>query len=147
MSHPQPNEAAPYYSHYINLIPEDDIVGRLKTQHQDLNTFLANISDEQSLKSYAPDKWTIRQVVNHVNDGERVFLSRALWFARGFQDALPSFDQDICVAGANANNMSWSGLKQEFDNVRAATVSFFENLSPEAWMRTGVASDCEFTVN
>jgi len=147
MSHPQPNEAAPYYSRYIDLIPGDDILERLKTQLQDTNTFLAAISDEQSLQSYAPGKWTIRQIVNHVNDGERVFLGRALWFARGFQDALPSFDQEICVAAAEANKMSWVALREEFDNVRKSTISFFENLSPEAWMRTGVASDFSFTVN
>ena len=147
MSYPQPNEAAPYYSRYIELCPEDDIWDRLKTQRHDTNTFLASISDEQSLHSYAPGKWTIRQVLNHVNDGERVFLGRALWFARGFKDALPSFDQDICVAAANANDMSWTGLKDEFDNVRRSTISFFENLTEGAWMRTGIASDYPFTVN
>ena len=103
MPHPQPNEAATYYSSYIDLIPEDDILGRLKSQLQDTNTFLATISDEQSLRNYAAGKWTLRQVINHVNDGERVFLNRAFWFARGFQDALQSFDQDVCVAAARAN--------------------------------------------
>jgi hypothetical protein len=147
MSHPQPNEAAPEYSRYIDLIPDDDILGRLKSQLLDTNTFLANISDEQSLQSYGPGKWTIRQVINHVNDGERVFLGRAFWFARGFQDPLPSFDQDVCVAAAGGNEMSWSGLRAEFDNIRKSTISFFENLSPGAWMRTGIASDNPFTVN
>jgi len=147
MTRPQENEAASYYSGYINLIQTDDIVPTLKSQLEETKSFLAGISDEQSLKSYAPDKWTIRQVVNHVNDGERVFAHRALWFARGFDDALPSFDQDICVAGASANEMSWAGLKDEFNNVRLATISFFENLSPEAWARTGIASDNLFTVN
>jgi len=147
MPHPQPNEAAPYYSRYIDLIPGDDILGELTSQLQDTNAFLGAISDELSLHSYSPGKWTIRQVVNHVNDGERVFLGRALWFARGFQDALPSFDQDICVAAAGANEMSWSGLREEFENVRKSTISFFQNLSPDAWMRTGVASDNPFTVN
>jgi uncharacterized damage-inducible protein DinB len=147
MPHPQPNEAAPYYSKYIDLIPGDDILGRLTSQLQDVNAFLATISDEQSLHSYSPGKWTIRQVVNHVNDGERVFLGRALWFARGFQDALPSFDQDICVAAAGANEMSWSGLREEFEYVRKSTISFFQNLSADAWMRRGVASDNPFTVN
>ena len=147
MPHPQPNEAATYYSSYIDLIPEDDILGRLKSQLQDTNTFLATISDEQSLRSYAPGKWTLRQVINHVNDGERVFLNRAFWFARGFQDALPSFDQDVCVAAAGGNEMSWAGLREEFENVRKSTISFFENLSPDAWMRTGVASNNPFTVN
>jgi uncharacterized damage-inducible protein DinB len=147
MTRPQVNEAAEYYSRYIDLVPNDDIVQKLKSQLDETNEFLAGISDDQSLRSYAPEKWTIRQVMNHVNDTERVFMNRAFWFARGFGDALPSFDQDVCVAAAAANNMSWQGLKDEFTNVRKATISFFENLSPEAWMRTGIASDNPFTVN
>jgi len=147
MSRPQPNEAAIYYFPYIDLVQSDDIVQKLKSQLDETKSFLANISDEQSLQSYAPDKWTIKQVLNHVNDCERVFLHRAFWFARGFQDALPSFDQDMCVTAAGANDMSWDNLKDEFTNVRLATISFFENLRPEGWSRTGIASDNPFTVN
>ena len=147
MTRPQQNEAASYYSRYIDLIQTDDIIPTLKSQLEDTKSFLAGISDEQSLTSYALDKWTIRQVVNHVNDTERVFAHRAFWFARGFGDALPGFDQDICVAAAAANEMSWTGLKDEFTNVRLATISFFENLSPDSWSRTGIASDNPFTVN
>jgi len=147
MTRPQTTEAAEYYFRYIDLVPSDDIVGALKTQLTETNSFLAGVSDEKSLQSYAPDKWSIRQVVNHVNDGERVFLHRAFWFARGFDDALPSFDQDICVNAASANEMSWSGLKDEFANVRLSTLSFFENLAPEAWSRNGVASGYPVTVN
>ncbi|HSB26377.1 MAG TPA: DinB family protein [Pyrinomonadaceae bacterium] len=147
MSHPLPNEAAAYYSRYIDLIPEDEILAVLKAQLRDTAVFLSGISDEQSLHRYEPDKWTIREVMNHVNDGERIFLSRALWFARGFKEALPGFDQDVGVAGSAANEMSWSGLKEEFANVRKSTISFFENLTAEAWLRTGIASDNKFTVN
>ena len=147
MSRPQPNEAATYYSRYIDLVESDDIVQTLKSQLDETKSFLAGISDEQSLQSYAHDKWTIRQVLNHVNDTERVFMNRAFWFARGFKDALPSFDQDICVTAAAANDMLWGNLKDEFTNVRLATISFFENLQPEAWSRTGIASDNPFTVN
>ena len=147
MTRPQQSEAAPYYSRYIDLIQTDDIITELKSQLEDTRSFLASISDEQSLQSYAPDKWTIRQVVNHVNDTERVFLHRAFWFARGFGDALPSFDQDVCAAAASANKMSWSALKDEFRNVRLATLSFFENLSPDSWARSGIASDNPVTVN
>jgi uncharacterized damage-inducible protein DinB len=147
MSHPLPNEAAAYYSRYIDLIPEDEILAVLKSQLQDTAAFLSGISDEQSLHQYEQDKWTIRQVMNHVNDGERIFLIRALWFARGFEEPLPGFDQDVCVAGAAANEMSWPSLKEEFVHVRKSTISFFENLSSEAWLRTGIASDNKFTVN
>ncbi len=103
--------------------------------------FLGGISEEQSLKSYAPGKWTIREVLNHVNDCERLFLSRAFWFARGFQDAMPSFDQDLAAQAAQANATPWAELVEEFKTVRLSTISFFKNLPPEAWSRTGVASD------
>ena len=147
MSRPQSNEFAIYYSRYIDLINSDDIVSTLKSQLEDTNKFLATISDDQSLMSYAPEKWTIRQVQNHVNDGERVFLSRAFWFARGFPEPLPSFDQDVCVQAASANDVPWSSLKDEFSHIRQSTISFFENLPKEAWSRTGVASGYPFTVN
>ena len=146
MTRPQPTEAAPYYSIYIDLVTNDEIVPAMKDQFGETVRFLEGISEEQSLKSYAPGKWTIREVLNHVNDGERLFLSRAFWFARGFQDAMPSFDQEIAARYANANDISWAGLVDEFKTVRAATISFFENMPEEAWSRSGVASDNPVTV-
>jgi hypothetical protein len=147
MTRPTSNESAPYYFGYINLIQTDDIVSALKSQLEDTNSFLGGITEEQSLHSYDPGKWTIRQVVNHVNDTERVFSHRAFWFARGFGDALPSFDQDVAVAASSANDMTWAALKDEYANIRLATISFFENLAPEAWSRSGIASDNPVTVN
>src|SRR5215467_8912335 len=125
MIRPQTSEAADYYFKYIDLVTSDDIVPAMKDQLGKTVRFLEGISEEQSLKAYAPGKWTIREVLNHVNDGERLFLSRAFWFARGFQDAMPSFDQDVAVAHAHANNTSWATLVEEFKAVRAATISFF----------------------
>jgi hypothetical protein len=109
--------------------------------------FLESISEEQSLHRYAPDKWTIRELLNHVNDGERIFLWRALWFARGFTDPLPSFEQETAVAGAAANETPWARLVDEFRTVRLGTLSFFQNLPAAAWSRTGVASDNAVSVN
>src|SRR5262249_22604937 len=91
-------------------------------------------------------KWSIRQVQNHVNDCERVFLFRALWFARGFESPLPSYDQNIAALGAQADDFSWASQVEEFRQVRLATLSFFQNLPSQALMRTGVASDNPFTV-
>src|SRR5689334_21343031 len=101
MTRPKTTEAAEYYFNYIDLIPSDDIVPAIKEQFSETVRFLEGISEEQSLKSYAPGKWTIREILNHINDGERVFLGRAFWFARGFQDPLPSFDQEIAVQYAH----------------------------------------------
>ena len=146
MTRPKTTEAASYYFNYIDLITSDDIVLAMKDQLGKTVTFLEGISEEQSLQSYAPGKWTIREVLNHVNDGERLFLSRAFWFARGFEDAMPSFEQDVAVQFAKANNTSWADLVAEFKTVRAATISFFDNMPEEAWPRTGVASDNSVTV-
>lgn len=146
MTRPQPTEAAPYYFKYIDLVPSDDVVTALKAQLGETLEFMQEISEEQSLRTYAPGKWTIREVLNHVNDGERVFAARAFWFARGFQEPLPSFEQDIAVQMAQANQTPWAELVDEFRNVRLGTISFFNNLPAEAWSRTGIASDNPFTV-
>ena len=141
MTRPQSTEAADYYFKYIDLVTSDDIVPALENQMGEMLQFLSGISEEQSLHSYAPGKWTIREVLNHVNDGERIFLGRGLWFARGFTDPLPSFEQDIAVEMAQANNTSWADLVEEFKIVRLGTISLFKTLPAEAWDRTGVASD------
>jgi uncharacterized damage-inducible protein DinB len=146
MTRPQTTEAAPYYFKYIDLITSEDIVPVIHAQKDETVRLLETISEEQSLHSYAAGKWTIREVLNHVNDGERLFLSRAFWFARGFQDPLPSFDQDLAVQAAQANHTSWAQLVAEFRTVREGTISFFNNLPAEAWSRTGVASDNPVTV-
>lgn len=146
MTRPQTTEAASYYFAYIDLITSDEIVPVIKSQLDETLHLLQGISEEQSLQAYAPGKWTIREVLNHVNDGERLFLGRAFWFARGFQDPLPSFDQDLAVQVAQANQTPWSELVDEFRNVRLGTISFFNNLPVEAWSRTGTASDNPFTV-
>jgi uncharacterized damage-inducible protein DinB len=146
MTRPQSDEAAPYYSRYIDLISSDDIVTTLTKQLDETGQFLSTISEEKSLHQYAADKWTIRQVLNHINDAERVFLHRAFWFGRSFPDALPSFDQDISVVVAQGNNVTWKDHTNEFRNIRQATLSFFKNLPEEGWSRSGVASENPVTV-
>lgn len=143
---PQPNEAAPYYSHYIDLVSSDDVVKAMETQLTPAIAFLSSISEEKSLHRYEPEKWSMREVLNHVNDCERVFLFRAFWFARGFQDPLPSFDQNVCVEAAAPDDVSWSNHIEDFRNTRQASLAFFKNLPPEAWRRSGIASENPFSV-
>ena len=143
---PGPNEAAPYYFNYINRVSSDDIVPVLQSQLDETVAFLRGISEEKSLSRYAPTKWSIRQMWGHVNDTERVFLMRALWFARKLETPLPSFDQDIAVAYAGSDDVPWSRHVEEFREIRLATISFFRNLPQEAWARTGTASGNPFTV-
>ena len=146
MMRPQQNEAADYYFSYINLVAEGDIIDTLEKQLEETTSFLSGISEEKSLERYAPDKWSLRELLNHVNDTERVFVFRALWFARGFTAPLPGFDQEIGVKGAGADQLSWASQVEEFRSVRSSTLAFFRGLSREAWDRSGIASDNPFTV-
>lgn len=143
---PERSEAAPYYFRYIDRVPDGDVVARLREQLDEAAAFFAGISEEESLRRYAEGKWSLRQLLNHVNDSERVFLSRALWFARGFDAPLPSYDQEVGAAASGADAVSWARHVEEFRAVRRGTVSFFENLPEEAWTRGGVASGNPVTV-
>lgn len=143
---PESGEAAPYYFTYIDHVEGDDVLGVLEGQLEELPEFSATISEEKSLHRYAADKWSIRQVLNHLNDTERLFAFRALWFARGFETPLPSFDQNVAVSGAEADQVGWAAHVEEFRRVRFATLSLFSNLPADAWMRSGVASEKTFTV-
>jgi hypothetical protein len=143
---PQANEAAPYYFTYINRVTDGDILNVLETQLENTIAFLRGISEEKSLHRYAPGKWSIRECVSHVNDTERAFQFRALWFARNFDSPLPSFDQNISVAAAQADRLPLSTHIEDFRAVRVSSLSLFQNLPDEAWMRTGTASGNPFSV-
>jgi DinB superfamily len=147
MSLPQRTEAAPHYFTYIDLISGDDILKTIEAQLDDTGRFLSGVSEEKSLYRYAPDKWSIRQVISHVNDTERVFAFRAMWFARGFSEPLPSFDQNIASNAAGADDHSLASHVQEFRKIREATFALFRNLPAGAWVRSGVASGNPVTVN
>ena len=137
---PEATEAAAYYFTYIDRIASPDILGALDAQSAETAALLRGISEEKSRNRYAPGKWSIRELWNHVNDTERVFLYRALWFARGFDSELPSFEQEIAVRNAGADQITWAEHVEEFRAVRSATMAFFRHLPEEAWKRTGVAS-------
>jgi hypothetical protein len=143
---PDRSEAAEYYFTYINKVLEGDICEILEAQAAGTLALLQRISDAQSLHRYAADKWSIREVVSHLNDTERVFVSRAFWFARGFDTALPSFDQNTAISFAGADGRHWTSHIDEFRAVRGATLAWFLNLSPQAWTRRGIASENPFTV-
>lgn len=143
---PDRTEAAEYYFTYIDKVGSGDICEILRAQKPETLALLQSIDEDQSLYRYAPDKWSIREVVSHLNDTERVFVFRALWFARGFDSPLPSFDQEIAVAEAAADERSWKSHVEEFAAIREATLAFFENLPAHEWTRRGIASGNPFTV-
>ena len=146
LGRPEPTEAAPSFYAYINRVEGDDVVSVLENQLEETLALLSGISEEQSQHRYEPGKWSIRQLLNHVNDGERIFLFRALWFARGFPNALPGYDQDTGVDAGGADEVSWAAHVEEFRAIRLATLAFLRNLPAEAWLRIGIANDSPATV-
>ncbi|MEO8621671.1 MAG: DinB family protein [bacterium] len=143
---PDRTEAAEYYFTYIDQVASDDIQAFLESQLTETLVILNAISEEDSLRRYAPGKWSIREVVSHINDCERLFAFRAFWFARGLPAPLPSFDQNVATSSWNADSLSLPTHFAEFATLRSATCMLFSNLPDEAWSRQGVASGNPFSV-
>lgn len=143
---PERSEAPEYYFKYIDLVPAGDICIILERQLPETLAVLQGISDDRSRHRYAPEKWSIRQVLSHLNDTERLFAFRAFWFARGFDSPLPGFDQHVAAQHAAADGRPWSSHTEEFRAIRLVTIDLFRHLPPDAWHRRGSASDHPFTV-
>lgn len=139
-------EAPDYYYTYINKVPDGDIVAILESQLAEASAVFTRIGEPQSLHRYATDKWSVREVLAHINDAERLFAFRGFWFARGLDAPLPSFDQDVAMRQTPADSRSWASHVGEFRSVRLATVDLFKHLDPDAWQRRGQASGHTFTV-
>jgi DinB superfamily len=146
MQRPGEAEAAPFYFTYIDQVSGDDPIDDMEGQLGDILALFAGISEDASLHRYAPEKWSIRQVLNHITDTERAFVFRTLWFARGFDAPLPGYDQNIAAAGAGADAVSLASHVEEFRAVRNSTISLFRNMPTKGWSRGGVASDKFVTV-
>jgi hypothetical protein len=143
---PESSEYAPSYQPYMELVPEGDVVSILQRQLGESLEVLRGIDETQAGYRYAPDKWSIKQLLGHLIDGERVFSYRALRFARNDAQPLTGFDQDVFVKGANFDARVFADLVDEFEHVRQATIDLFKPLSDEEWLRRGIANDDEITV-
>jgi hypothetical protein len=143
---PDRAEAPEYYFTYIDQVTGGDICRFLQDELGKTLALLQGISEAQSLHRYAPGKWSIKEVVGHINDTERLFVFRAFWFARGFDSPLPSFDEKVAAAAANTDERPWESLVKEFRALREATIAFFQSLPAAAWQRQGIASGNPFTV-
>jgi hypothetical protein len=143
---PERDEAAPYYFTYIDKVPDGDVRAIMRAQASDVVSWANGITEELSVRRYAADKWSIREVLGHINDCERLFVMRAFWFARGFDSPLPSFDQNVAMTVSGAHERTWRSHVGEFQALRAATLAFFDALPGAAWGRRGIASDNPFTV-
>lgn len=136
-----------YFQRYISQVKEDDLKTAFKNQMPVAENFLQSINEELSKKKYAEDKWTIKEVLQHVIDGERVFAYRALCFARKDENRLPSFDENNYAIHSNANERSWKNLVEEFIALRKSTEYLFNNFSEDALNSIGKASDYTISVS
>jgi uncharacterized damage-inducible protein DinB len=143
---PEPGEYAPYYETYISKVKSSDIVGVLEAQRLQMAHLFAARSERDGNFRYAPDKWTVKEVLGHISDAERIFAYRALRIARGDQTPLSAFEQEDYVRGGNFAERTLVDLAEEFDSVRAASIALFKSLHKDAWQRRGVASKNEVSV-
>lgn len=143
---PEETEYAPFYGRYVSLVPSGDILTTLSAQLDDALAFLRAIPASDGGSRYAPGKWSIKELVGHVIDAERIFAYRALCFARNDGAPLAGFEENEYVRQASFNDYPLGDLVDEFESVRKSTLFFFRHLDAEAWMRRGVASESEVSV-
>ena len=143
---PDRSEYAEYYDGYVSLVPDGDVLETLRRQQRQTAALLRGISDEQGDFRYAPGKWSIRELIGHIIDSERVFAYRALRIARNDSTPLPGFDQDDYVRAANLGSIPVAELAGELECVRHSTLYLFRHLDADAWPRRGTANNHEVTV-
>lgn len=143
---PAADEHRPYFAKYIAMVPDGELAAILREQAARFEPFYASISEEQAATRYAAEKWSVKQVVGHLADTERMFAFRAFAFSRGEQAHLPSFEQDDYVKAVDFDARSWRSIVDEFAAVRAATIALFGNLSPDLLLRRGIASEATLSV-
>lgn len=143
---PNVSEYAPYQEEYIKLVQGEDILKILSAQIDSTLWYLRTLSDTHGDFRYAPGKWSVKEVVGHMIDTERVFAYRALSISRLDKASLPGFEQDDWVRAAGSGNQPLAELASEFECVRRSNLYFFQHLEHDAWMRCGVAAGREFTV-
>jgi DinB superfamily len=143
---PQPGENAPYYDRYTSLVQSDDIVAALEDQRRQTIVLLSARSEADGDFRYAPDKWTLKEVVGHLNDTERIMCYRALRTSRGDATPIEGYEQDDYVRNSPLSKATMPDLIEDYIAVRRATVSLFRNLDAPAWTRRGVANKSEVTV-
>ena len=134
-------EFASFYADYVSRVPEEDVIAALEASTKYTLEVLGAFDEDQASTLHGTTKWTLKETLGHLCDGERVFSYRAMRIARGDLTPLPGFEQDDFVATANSNARLWSDLIDEYSSLRRATITLAKSLSPEAMQRIGTASD------
>lgn len=143
---PNDNEYASFFAGYVSLVPETDVLKVLRDQATEYKDFVSSISPEKAGFRYAPEKWSISELLGHIADAERVFSFRAMTFARGDSNALPGFDENAYVRQANFDQASMDDLMLEFLALREGNVRMLSRLNEEAWTRSGISNNNSITV-
>lgn len=143
---PAADEFNPFYSNYVAQVPDGDVVEALIGGAEIAAALLGDLEDDVASRAYAAGKWTVKEVLLHCADAERIFTYRALRIARGDTTPLPGFDENAYAPMSGAGNRTIEDILDEFESVREATVTLFSGLPAEAWTRRGTASNNAITV-
>jgi uncharacterized damage-inducible protein DinB len=146
ISRPEPGEYAPYYDRYISLIPENDILSTLDSQRRQTLLLLSGCGEADGDRRYAPDKWTVKEVLGHVCDTERIFAYRALRIARGDRTPIEGFEQDDYVRNSPFGKRPLAEVIEDYIAVRRAALTLLRNLDEESSLRRGIANKNEISV-
>ena len=146
MPKPSPLTYAPYFKRYVELVPENDLIPAFRNQTAGIQEFLSNITEEKSAYAYAEGKWSIKELLQHVIDTERIFNYRALCFARGEKTNLPGFEENDYAANSLANSRTWLSLIDEFLAVRKSSELMFESFNEVVINNAGLSNNNPNTV-
>jgi hypothetical protein len=141
MPKPAAGTYPPYFENYISQVPDSTLAEAFVNQRDIVNDFFDSIDESQADYAYAPGKWTLKEVLQHIIDAERIFSYRALSFARGEKNSLPGFDENEYAANSNANRRSWKSLCEELKVVRRSTEIMYNSFDDETLQLSGLANN------
>lgn len=146
MSKPKPAEYDPYYETYVSLVPEQNVVEVLAEQSAELETLISLLPESMGAHRYADGKWSIKEVLGHLIDGERMFAYRVLRVSRGDETPIEGFEQDGYIENAHSNDRTFAELLEEFTLLRHANLLMFKTFTNETWQRIGTANNVKISV-
>ncbi|WP_336514039.1 DinB family protein [Pollutibacter soli] len=145
MARPKPEDYPPFYETYVSLVKEEDVHQAISSSLVELKSNLSEITNEKGTYAYAPGKWTVKQLLQHAIDAERIFQYRALCIARGEQQSLPGFDENSYAANADASDRHLKDLKEEMMNLRQSGLMMFQSFTPFMLQQKGTANNSPIT--
>ena len=146
MNRPDKAEYDPYYERYVSLVENDDIIDTLAAQPAALQDLIAAMPEDKGTFAYAEGKWSIKELLGHLIDGERMFAYRLFRISRGDKTPIEGFEQDGYIENAHSNTRSFAELLEEFALLRRANMIFFNNLTDDGWARVGTANNVKVSV-